>query len=203
MIGAGFLIWRACQGYLLEFATTLALLVAMIFLRGPFITKGWGQTRPFEILIEAQWIAWHLAIGLTVMGLSLAWDRRLRGKETLITTLVIAIGVGWLCIGGVRTARKVQTLSASSNEDMIAAWGRKADKDLPANAIIVVHSSALRPQNKKLHRNTVMFYANRNCIDISTRENVELVRQLKADGASLFFLCQDGDLSDFPSSSSQ
>jgi len=159
MIGAGFLIWRACQGYIVEASTTVTLLIAMIFFRGDFIQKGWGATAPFEIMNQASWILWHLLAGLVVLGISLAFDKRLIRHWTFLTTFAVAIGLAYLTILTGKLSLRVQTLD--KNLPMLADTGRWIDRNLPRDAVIVFGHLGVKFQRQE---HALAFYADRTVI---------------------------------------
>jgi len=191
MIGAGFLISRAFQGYVVELATTITLLIAMIFFRGQLITKGWGLSEPFAVAREAQWIAWHIAIALTVTGASLAWDKRLKDTSRFVLALAVAIGLGWLGWGALRIATKVWAMDG--NQTSFAETGRWIQRNLPRNAVII--ADTLHPQNLHYvqnihpHFNELGFYSGRTVYRVVRTFGEEYeIRRIKSAHGEVYLL---------------
>lgn len=154
MIAAAFLVCRACRGYVAEGATLVVLLIATIFFAGKFIMMGWGMTRPFEIMRQASWIAWHVVVALGVASIALVFARNVqlaRGRA-VAAALVVALLV-WPTYKTVALSRLV-TRMAPTEDVPSQIESRRAP--LPTNAVILISSRAPRL------RNQVMFYLDRS-----------------------------------------
>jgi 4-amino-4-deoxy-L-arabinose transferase-like glycosyltransferase len=152
MLGGAFLIWRACQGYVVEMAALVTLLVAMTFFAGEFITIGWGMTEPFALMRQAQWIAWHAVAGLCAAGIALALaDVRLARLRLVFVAIVLALLVTptwrtWKLAAAVKRIPQPPDLSGQ-----LTRYGAH----LPPNAVVFLTQPVAR------RRNEVMFYLDR------------------------------------------
>jgi len=151
-MGAGFLIGRACRGYVVELAATITVLIAANFFTGKFISIGWGMTQPFEIMRQAQWIAWHVVAGLCVATLALLRDVRLTRGRAAFVAIVLAL----LAVPTGRTVLLARSVAKVPQLPDVVSRVRDAARQLPPNAVLFI------PSRESRRRNEIMFYLDRS-----------------------------------------
>lgn len=178
MIGAGFLIARACEGYVVELAALVTVLIATNFFAGKFITMGWGMTEPLAIMRQAQWIAYHVAAGLCVAAIALVKDVKLRRGRWVIVPAVLAL----LILPTQRTIAPARLVAHLSPSRDVPSGLKAAGASLPPNAVIFLPKPAARL------RNELMFYLDRSTYVLpdDPNETADLFKEAREAGGDVW-----------------